>query len=127
MESKNMSKNIESKNIESSNVQNDQYWDDDERSLKMISYRSNKVEEQYISITKILKEMYEEDMELLYCNDSEYSFRSYPSYSNLSDDEEYSDADDNSEYSVEVDNEERSVIEQNANVHDFMYSKFCYV
>lgn len=122
---------MDSKNIESySNVQNEQYWDDDERSLKMISYRSIKVEEQFVPITKILKEMYEEDMELLYCNNnSDYSFRSFPSYSNLSDDEDYSDGDNASEYSDDLDADERNnnTKEQNASVNDFMYNKFCYV
>lgn len=105
----------------------DIYWDDDERSKKMINYykKNNTVEEKFIPISKILKELYDEEKDILYCNDSsEYSFTTFHSYI-YSSDEEYSDYEEDIEY-ITSEAEVSDKYNQNENITDLV-NKFYYI
>ncbi len=107
----------------------DYSWDDDERSLKMVNFNYNivHVEPKFIPITQILKEMYEEDRELLYC-DSDRSYRTYESYDSFEDytDSEYDETDEN-DYNSDVPSDSDEDKSQNENIANFMYNKFAYL
>lgn len=107
----------------------DNNWNDDDRSIKMINYyinNNNIVEEQFIPITKILKEFYDEEKELMYC-DSEYSLKTVQSFSNISDDEDYYNEDAtyySSSYESEndnSDNDQNEHITELVNINKFGY------
>ncbi len=109
------------------NVQYDNNWDDDERSIRMVNYKIvTKTEETFIPINKILKELYEEDRELLYCRDDEYySMKSYSFYSDIESESEESD------YSVYESDIEQCSVDSNDEKEtssDFIdNNKFCYI
>lgn len=95
----------------------DYTWDDDERSLKMPSFRKFRTteanaEDEYVSVTKILKEMYDEDKKKLYCYEvPSYHKERHCTYLDMWEYPILEEASISSSYEEDVDTLEEDVVE----------------
>ena len=110
------------------------YWNDDDRDVSYVTYKCSKPveEDEYIPVYRIIKEMYDEDKEAMYCTDDSHSYSSYQCFRNYDDEwmseddrSDVSDADDYEDDDSSVGNESTTV-PQNEIFEDYVYKRFCY-
>lgn len=111
------------------------YWNDDDRDTTYIgcTRKTYDDEEEYVPVFKILKEMYDEDKEAMYCHEHSQPkspLYYYPNnYYGFEDDVQSSESgDDCGSESSDIDeyDDVNSNSDQNDVIDDYVYKRFCY-